>query len=262
MIQKMSRGDRMKPQLVLLHGWAVNSLIWNSILDRLESEFDVTLIDLPGYGTDTDYFEDYSLETVAEVVLSRAPEKANWVAWSLGGTIALSAALAHPERFEKMQLISATPRFMYGEDWEQGAKLPLFKQMADDFAKDYPSALRKFLLLAILSRDRAKAMKLTREVRDLTKTMGQHKPPVDRTIQEGLNILRTTDLRDRLGELTIETQVIAGDNDHIVDSKSSRYLFDQIPNGHSFHLFETGHMPFLHSPDRYIEALVDFIKPK
>ena len=103
----------MKPRLVLLHGWAVNSLIWNPILDQLSARYDVTVLDLPGYGGQADYGGDYKLDSVVTNVLSRAPKLANWVAWSLGGTIAMAAAMAQPNRFESLQLISTTPCFLF-----------------------------------------------------------------------------------------------------------------------------------------------------
>ncbi len=68
-----------KKSLVLLHGWGVNSLIWNRVLPNLEKHFELTLIDLPGYGNDVDYVGSYTLETIVDEVLSRAPERANWV---------------------------------------------------------------------------------------------------------------------------------------------------------------------------------------
>jgi len=102
----------MKPRLVLLHGWAVNSLIWNPILDQLRASYDVTILDLPGYGDQISYDGDYDIETIVADVLSRAPDTANWIGWSLGGTIALAAALAQPQRFEKLQLISTTPHWV------------------------------------------------------------------------------------------------------------------------------------------------------
>ena len=96
----------MKSRLVLLHGWAVNSLIWNPILDQLKDRYEVTVVDLPGYGAQKNYDGDYDIQTVVADVLSRAPEVANWIGWSLGGTIALAAAIAQPNRFERLQLIS------------------------------------------------------------------------------------------------------------------------------------------------------------
>ena len=250
----------MKPKLTLLHGWAVNSNIWNPIREQLETEFELTIVDLPGYGNDIDYFEDYSLETIVDVVLARAPEKSSWVAWSLGATIAITAAIKHPQRFEKLQLVCPTPHFLKTDDWEHGANQGLFQKIADDFSKDHVKALRKFLLLSVLSPIRGKARETAKLIRDIQADLDLSKAPINRTLQEGLRILAETDLRARLGELTVETQVIAGKNDHIISIDSSQWLFEQLPNGHSFHSMNAGHLPFLQANSEYIETLVSFIK--
>lgn len=250
----------MKPKLSLLHGWAVNSNIWNPIVDRLESEFEITIIDLPGYGNDRDYTGDYSLEAVVDVVLSRAPERSNWVGWSLGATIAMAAANKHPGRFEKLQLVSATPHFLKSADWEHGANLGQFQKIANDFTKDHPRALRKFLLLSTLSPERVKARATSKLVRAIQATLDLSAPPINRNLKEGLRILESTDLRSQLGEIAVETQVVAGKNDHVVSVESSRWLFEQLNNGHSFHVLDAGHLPFLQADSEYIETLVSFIK--
>ena len=45
----------MKTPLVLLHGWGVNSQIWEEILPALSESFELHVLDLPGYGNDTRY---------------------------------------------------------------------------------------------------------------------------------------------------------------------------------------------------------------
>ena len=97
--------------LVLVHGWGVNTAIWNALIPELEPEFEVHLIELPGYGDSPPTQPEMSLSEITDNVLSQAPDRAVWAGWSLGGTIALNAALTHPERIKKLQLISTTPPF-------------------------------------------------------------------------------------------------------------------------------------------------------
>ena len=141
----------MKPRLVLLHGWAVNSRIWNLILDQLRARYEVMILDLPGYGTQTDYDGDYDLDSVVEDVLSRAPETANWIGWSLGGTITLAAAIAQPQRFKKLQLISTTPKFLNSQSWNHGVDIEPFEALSLSFEANYSKSLKRFLLLQTFS---------------------------------------------------------------------------------------------------------------
>ena len=259
----------MKPRLVLLHGWAVNSLIWNPILDQLRDRYELTVLDLPGYGTQIHYDGDHDIETVVGDVLSRAPEVANWVGWSLGGTIALAAAIAQPQRFEKLQLISTTPRFLNSEQflnsqqWNHGVAIEPFEALAQGFESDYFKSLKRFLLLQTFSEDPAEKKQSVALVRELSSLLSQSDPPSQSTLQSGLQLLRQTDLRDQLRKLTIQTQVIAGQSDRVVPMAASEYLFDQLVDGHLGHSFKSltgGHLPFLQSPSDYIGCLEEFIQ--
>jgi pimeloyl-[acyl-carrier protein] methyl ester esterase len=250
----------MEP-LVLVHGWAVDSRIWEGILPQLEEHFQVYLIDLPGYGKDRDYFDDYSLTKVAEEILNRAPaQPANWVAWSLGGTVALAAALTNPERFKKLQLISATPKFIASDNWPVGNEIHYFKKLAAEFESDQEKAMGKFLLLQVLSKGRSKVLNNVKLVRKLRTTFLDGEPPRPTTLQSGLKILAETDLRDQLSRITIPTQVIAGTTDKVVKASASRYLFENLANSHSMHEFEAGHLPFLQCPSEYIRASLSFFQ--
>jgi pimeloyl-[acyl-carrier protein] methyl ester esterase len=248
----------VKQPLVLLHGWGVNALIWDRIIPLLQPGFELTVIDLPGYGNDVEYSGEYSLDAIVNEVLSRAPERANWVGWSLGGTIALAAAISRPERFMKLQLVSSTPLFLNRPDWQYGVEIEPFEALHRDFENDYESAIKKFLLLQLLTPDRSQFKESRKMVRELTTTLIQSPQPTLRTLQHGLNLLGQTDLRTRLSSLTVATQVIAGQHDHIVPSTATEYLFNQLANGHSFQVLQAGHLPFLESPGKYIEALTNF----
>jgi len=249
----------MKLPLVLLHGWGVSASIWNPILEPLKPHADVVLLELPGYGTDGDYSGDYSLDAIVAEVLARAPEKANWVGWSLGATVAMTAAIRHPQRFNRLQLISPTPCFSNQADWQNGTDVEPFNKLADDFDKDYSKAIGKFLLLQALMKDRSNIGDAKRLVRDLRSQLCESAQPTNETLQGGLEILRQTDLRSQLAELTVETQVIAGKDDQVVPCAASQFVFDHIPRAHSFHKLAAGHLPFLQEPAKYIELLKQFI---
>ena len=84
--------------LLLLHGWGMNSAIWGGFLDALRSRFRVTLVELPGHGESGFDPECSSLQGWADAVLAVAPQRALWVGWSLGAQLAIQAALSVPER--------------------------------------------------------------------------------------------------------------------------------------------------------------------
>ena len=249
----------MKSHLVFLHGWGVNASVWKPIIGAVKRQYELTVLDLPGYGDDLGYSGEYSLDAVVGAVLARAPEKATWVGWSLGGTVAMHAALTHPQRFEKLQLISATPCFTKREDWEFGTDIEPFQAFAQQFDHDYEKALGKFLLLQSLTKDRSKMTATKTLVRELKQDLLQSAQPSQTVLQGGLEILHQTDLRSRIQEIKVETQVLSGKDDHVVPIEASRSIFDDLPNAHSFHSFDSGHLPFLQEPRKYSEVLNQFL---
>ncbi len=246
--------------LVLLHGWGVNTAIWNALIPKLEPEFELHIIELPGYGNSPPTQTEMSLVEITENVLSQAPDQAVWVGWSLGGTIALNAALTHPERIRKLQLISMTPRFLTGSGWEHGIRKEAFDQLAISFRGDYTKALQSFLRLQLYKTDRAEQRISRQMAKDLTtQIVARHTPSVA-VLQNGLAILANTDLRDQLPHLTIDTQIIAGRNDPLVPIEASHFLDQNLTSPHSLIEMETGHIPFLESTKGYIKALTRFSK--
>ena len=239
----------MKIPLVLLHGWGVNSQIWNPLLPHLQSTFEVHALDLPGYGFDSGFVGDFSMQHVANRVLEVAPPQAVWVAWSLGATIAMHAALQSPERFQKLQLVSATPCFMAAANWEFGMTAEPLASLANLFDVSYEKGLKKFLLLQSCKQSTARE-----SVRSLSESILKLPCPSTETLRNSLNLLTESDLRSKVADLQVPTQVVTGKYDRIVAPSASHWLADAIPHARYVSL-NAGHLPFLDAQDDYLNSL-------
>ena len=67
--------------VVLVHGWGMNSEVWQPLLPYLQDDFHVTAID--GFEDDISAY------------LAIAPEFAIWCGWSVGGLLVLDLSLIH-----------------------------------------------------------------------------------------------------------------------------------------------------------------------
>lgn len=103
-------------ELVLLHGWGLASEIWEPLLPQLTEHYRLTLIDLPGLGRSPS-LALMEREQVVDALLARAPSRALWLGWSLGGSLALAAAARAPERVSGLMLLAATPCFVQRDAW-------------------------------------------------------------------------------------------------------------------------------------------------
>lgn len=105
---KIGEGD---PPLVLVHGFGGDINIWVFNQEALAASRAVYALDLPGHGGsskdvgegDTSFF----VETLAGFLDAMGVEKAHLFGHSMGGAIAGSFALAHPERVESLILAAS-----------------------------------------------------------------------------------------------------------------------------------------------------------
>lgn len=208
------------PDLVLLHGWGVHSGIWQSTVEALSKDYRITSIDLPGFGR-SEPLIDNSIENIIEAIINVAPEKAIWVGWSLGGLIAIKLAYDHPRRVAKLVCVASSPRFIKSDDWP-GIKKKVLQKFADDLNKDYVGTLTRFLLLQFYGTTVNKAL-----VRSLEDILFLHNKPSMKTLDSGLKLLKTLDLRQELQQLNCEVLYILGRLDMLVpqDLKEALHYF-------------------------------------
>lgn len=101
--------------LLLLHGFTGSQLTWSKFLEIWGQSFQLILIDIIGHGK-TDHPEDftrYSIEHVCEDVRSilnkLGIKRTNILGYSMGGRLALSFSILHPESVLSLILESSSP---------------------------------------------------------------------------------------------------------------------------------------------------------
>ena len=84
----------MQKEIVLLHGWGMNRLVWQFLEKELEKESkrSVKSLDLPGFGYAQMPNEPYSLAAAAKMIAAQLEDNSTLIGWSLGGLFALHLA--------------------------------------------------------------------------------------------------------------------------------------------------------------------------
>jgi len=223
--------------LVLIHGWAMHSGIFAPLTRLLSARFRVNLVDLPGHGASTADIDSEPRACAARLAASLP--RAIWLGWSLGGIVALHAALEHADKVCGIVEIAASPRFVLGADWPHGVAREVFTQFGTGLQRDYRGTIERFLALEALGSDHAQA-----ELRDLRAHVFERGEPSLAALQDGLRVLDETDLRSRLADLTMPSLWLAGRRDRLVPAAAMRWAASQCSQGR-FVEFSSGHAPFI-----------------
>jgi pimeloyl-ACP methyl ester carboxylesterase len=189
------------------------------------------------------------VEDLARVIDAAAngPGSAIVIGESFGGTLALSFALAHPERVRALVVLNSFSRF-----------LPQFRlTLAINALRLLPwetmPLVRRLTAFRLHSRHTHRAevrrfLEVTRETR-----------------REGyiarLRILRQFDARERLGALRMPTLFLASELDHLIPSvREGRYMVERVPGATLRILRGHGHICLI-APDLDLEQLLRDWRP-
>lgn len=241
------------PPLVLVHGWGMHGGVFAPLLPALAARHTVHVVDLPGHGRSATSDTPLALADCAAALLARLPP-APWLGWSLGGLVALSAALAAPERVPALALIATSPRFVVAPDWPHGVEHAVFVEFARELAGDWRGTLERFLALEVHGSDRARA-----ELRELKQHLYDHGEPAAGALAAGLEILDRTDLRAQLPKLSMPALWLAGARDRLVPAAALEAAAVAMPQARCVRITGGGHAPFIGHRERVLAALVPWL---
>ena len=113
---KIERNGNEGPQLVLIHGWAMQTAMFANLVQRWRDRARLVLVDLPGHGRSRDDATSLSpMDRIVEQLKNEVGPDAIWLGWSMGGLFALRAARETNAR--AFIGLSTTPSFAMREGW-------------------------------------------------------------------------------------------------------------------------------------------------
>lgn len=237
-----------KHDLVLLHGWGLNAEVWHNIIPELSAHFRLHLVDLPGYGRSQDYGA-MSLAEMAECVVAQAPEQAIWLGWSLGGLVASQIALHHPSRIRALVNVASSPCFTAEDDWP-GIRPDVLTGFQQKLNLDFQKTVERFLALQTMGTETARLD--TRQLKSVV--LSQPVPEIE-VLNAGLEILKTTDLRETMSGICTPHWRVYGYLDGLVPRRIADLLDARWPKSQSYLFQKAAHAPFISHPDEFCRLL-------
>jgi len=242
------------PNLVMLHGWSMNSAVWHDLASSLSQNFTLYMVDLPGHGQSDWQDQDLNLDILLTNLASQLPEKAHYLGWSLGGLISIAFADRFPERVNKLILMAATPCFVKKSDWSAAMEPKIFKEFSNNLDDNQSDTLKRFLLL------QAHGSQYSRDtIKQLSAQIANQNPPHKAALQAGLELLINTDMRTQLAGLQCPVKMILGDRDTLIpkqmliDAKQLQSRLDTTL------LTGAGHAPFIAQAEQCHHEIEQFL---
>jgi len=241
-----------KPVLALVHGWGMNARVFDALADVLAADFEVRALDLPGHGG-RDALADNTLQGWADDLVQQLPDNATLLGWSLGGQVAMRAALDHPHRIARLVLLASTPKFVATEDWVRGMVPADLEEFGAALLADPQSTLLRFLSLQTRGMPGQKTL-----LQQLRQTLLAAPAPRSEALAGGLAILRDTDLRSELSRLTQPTLVLHGALDTLTPPAAGAWLAETLPAAQHVEFPRAAHAPHLSHGEAVAAAIGRF----
>ena len=242
--------------LVLLHGWGMHGGVWGDVVQRLEADFQLHTVDLPGCGG-APALATTNLDTLVCTLSEHFSEPVHLCGWSLGGQVALHWALREPAKIVKLIVVASTPCFSAREDWPCGMSREVLEKFAAELEQDHAATLRRFIALQLRGSENERGLLST--LREKLFSRGE---PDKEALRAGLAILRDIDQRGELAAIRLPTLVIAGQCDKLTPPEASRYLAQAITNARLVEIAGAAHVPFLSHPEQFVETVKGFLNAK
>jgi 3-oxoadipate enol-lactonase len=238
--------------LVLVHGFTLDTRMWDAQFETLAQHYQVIRYDLRGFGksalpTSESYAHSDDLKALLDYL---GIARANLLGLSLGGAIIMELTLAYPELARALILVdtvlwgfqwSAEQSAMDGAIWTKAGESGV--QAAKQLWLNHP-------LFEPARKNPAVALRLAEIVSDYSGWHFIHNDP---------GRVPDPPAARRLDQFNAPTLVMVGERDLPDFQRIADTCQQQIANARKVTLPNAGHMSNMEAPDRFNEAILSFL---
>ncbi len=227
--------------VVFVHGAAGSHLIWGAQVRALGEHTRAVALDLPGHGRSLPPGRD-AMTAYRDVVLGLLDalgfDRAVIVGHSMGGGIAQTLALSHPDRVAGLGLIGT------------GARLRVLPALLDGVLSDFDHTAR-----LVVENSYGPGLDAAMRERALAEFRACPAP----VIHDDFAACNAFDLLPSLAEIRAPTVVICGRADRMTPVKYSEFLAANIPHARCVIVEGAGHSVMIEKPIQVNRALDEFM---
>ncbi len=235
--------------LVLIHGFSLDTRMWDDQFELFARDYKVVRYDIRGYGKSAVPGKDgyYHADDLRALLDHLGINHAHILGLSLGGAIALEFALAYPDRIHALILVDSV---LWGHNWSEESR----KQDGAVWAAGSVEGARALWLahplFAPAMENSSAAPRLTQIVTDYSGWSWVNDDP---------GLLPDPMAAQRLREINAPTLIVMGERDLPDFHTIADTLQEQIPNSRTVVLPGVGHMSNMEDPEGFNKAVLSFL---
>jgi 2-succinyl-6-hydroxy-2,4-cyclohexadiene-1-carboxylate synthase len=232
--------ERVLPALVLLHGFTQTRQSWRRTVRALgAARYRALVPDLPGHGQSA--LRTPSFDAATAYVRALGPERFTLAGYSMGGRLALHAALQLQPRVERLILVGASPGL--ADPAERAARRAADEELADRIEAIGLEAFAEEWGAQPLFAGQPPRVAAAAHADRLRNTA----PGLAGALR-GLGTGRMEPLWDRLPELAIPVTLLSGERDAKFRAIAERML-ERLPDARHVVVPDAGHAAHLEQPE-------------
>ncbi|MBI4258588.1 MAG: alpha/beta hydrolase [Thaumarchaeota archaeon] len=231
--------------LVFIHGTGENHKIWKHQISHFRKTRMVVAPDFPGHGDSRALEGEVSILSYSEhlmrVLDALNLNEATLIGHSMGGAIALTLALNHPERVKALGLVNS------------GAKLGVLPEILDGLKNNFEGVVKGVIFPRYVYHDSDRRL-----VQEMLQQVLSSNPDV---VHQDYAACSTFDVRNRLTEIEKPTLIVAGEDDRLTPVKWSTYLNENIYGSKLVVVKKAAHLVMLEKSEEFNVILKNFLEP-
>jgi len=247
--------------IVLLHGWGLNSGVWQPLLalfnDDKDSYYQLITVDLPGFGINSTVdITPYSLTNICQHIEQVIEQPAIYLGWSLGGLIATEMSLKYPEKVLALITVTSSPYFVEQPvtNWP-GIKEKILEGFHNQLAKNTEQTIRSFLKIQAMG-----SPHIRQDLKLITELVMTHPLPDQKTLANSLALLSECDLRLHLSNIKQPFLRLYGHNDSLIPKAVIEKVRHLAPCSDEYLFQSASHAPFISHLDEFYQVLNNWLR--
>ncbi|WP_193607832.1 alpha/beta fold hydrolase [Nocardioides lijunqiniae] len=247
--------------MLFAHGFGCDQSMWRYVAPAFADRYrvitfdhvgsggsDVSAYDPDKYSTNAGYAAD-----VVEIVRELDLHDVVFVGHSVSSMIGALAVIEAPERFDRLVMVSPSPRYIDDGDYTGGFSHEDIDELLESLSSNFLGWSAAMAPVIVGNPDRPALGE------ELTASFCRMDPDIARRFATTTFL---SDNRADLPKVDVPTLVLQCIRDAIAPAAVGRYVADTIPDATLVQLDATGHCPNLSAPEETIAAIEGFLRQR